>query len=200
MWSDRRATVAPDMFYKPVPGREAHRRTTVSARLIPSCNEYIDLKEGVLSRDGHGQPPREQRRPPGVLQELERHSQFPAAPPSSPAVDGDLEEAGQVPLGVGPGPGSYSLKDRGAMSFLGGVAAGTMGARLESPRRTYATPGPRTGTTRAPRRRQLPTNHGHAALPRVTRVYQLDSSSKPPHRDRRRRPQESLHPGREPDP
>jgi len=35
-----------------------------------------------------------------------------AAAPSSPAVDGDLEEAGQVPLGVGPGPGSYSLKDR----------------------------------------------------------------------------------------
>jgi transposase len=92
------------------------------------------------------------------------------------------------------------LVPRGAMSFLGGVAAGTMGARLESPRRTYATPGPRTGTTRAPRRRPLPTNHGHAALPRATRVYQLDSSSKPPHRDRRRRPQESLHPGREPDP
>src|SRR5262249_6530712 len=35
--------------------------------------------------------------------------------------------------------------------------------------------------TRAFRRRQLPTNHGHAALPWATRVYQPDSSSKTPH-------------------
>ena len=87
------------------------------------------------------------------------------------------------------------------MRFLSGVAAGTMRARLESPRLTYATPGPRIGTTRAPRRRQLPTNHGHAALPPATRGYQLDSSSKPPHRDRRRRPQEPLRStSAEPDP
>src|SRR5262249_3041000 len=42
-----------------------------------------------------------------------------------------------------------------------------------------------TGTTRAFRRRQLPTNHGHAALPLATRVYQPDSSSKTPHPPRR---------------
>src|SRR3989442_13965353 len=39
-----------------------------------------------------------------------------------------------------------------------------MRARLESPRASYATPGVRIGTTRAPRRRQLPTKRCHAAL------------------------------------
>ena len=62
--------------------------------------------------------------------------------------------------GVGRRP--RGLRD---MRFLSGVDAGSMRARLESPRPSYATPGPRIGTTRAPRRRQLPTNHGHAALP-----------------------------------
>jgi hypothetical protein len=66
--------------------------------------------------------------------------------------------------------------------FLRGVGRSAMRARLESPRASYATPGPWIGTTRAPRRRQLPTNHGHAARPlRATRVYQPDSSSKTPH-------------------
>src|SRR5262245_31827253 len=56
-----------------------------------------------------------------------------------------------------------------------------MRARLESPRASYATPG-HSGTTRAPRQRQLPTNHGHAdRLVRATRAYQPDSSSKTPH-------------------
>ena len=58
-----------------------------------------------------------------------------------------------------------------------------MRARLESPRASYATPGVRIGTTRAPRRRQLPTKRCHAALLfGVIRAYQPDSSSKPLHR------------------
>ena len=70
--------------------------------------------------------------------------------------------------------------------FLGGVGAGAMRARLESPRVRYATPDPAIPATRASRRRQLPTNHGHAALPsRAIREYQLDSSSKPPRRQPR---------------
>jgi Transposase len=68
-------------------------------------------------------------------------------------------------------------------SFQNGVGPGAMRARLESPRASYATPGFRIGTTRAPRRRQLPTKRCHAALPSgAIRVYQPDSSSKPPHR------------------
>src|SRR5215510_1190899 len=39
---------------------------------------------------------------------------------------------------------------------------------------------PLRGATRASRRRHLPTNHGHAALPSAIRVYQPDSSSKTP--------------------
>ena len=67
--------------------------------------------------------------------------------------------------------------------FLSGVGAGAMRARSESPPRPCATPRCQTGTTRALRRRQLPTNHCHAALPwRVTRASQRDSSSKPPAR------------------
>ena len=64
-------------------------------------------------------------------------------------------------------------------------------ARLERPRqRLCDTRAPARGT-RAPRLRQLPTEHGHAALPaRATRVYQSDSSSKPPHRVQSRSPQE----------
>src|SRR5205809_1738693 len=59
-------------------------------------------------------------------------------------------------------------------------------ARLESPRASYATPGFRIGTTRAPRRRQLPTKRCHAALLfGATRAYQPDSSSKPLHRQPR---------------
>src|SRR5215831_19873133 len=58
-----------------------------------------------------------------------------------------------------------------------------MRTRLESPSVCYATPGLPIGTTRASRRRQLPTNQCHAALPSpVIRVYQPDSSSKPSHR------------------
>src|SRR5206468_1781252 len=61
-----------------------------------------------------------------------------------------------------------------------------MRARLESPRASYATPGFRIGTTRAPRRRQLPTKRCHAALLfGATRAYQPDSSSKPLHRQPR---------------
>ena len=60
--------------------------------------------------------------------------------------------------------------------------ASVVRARLESPRASYATPAVPSGTTRAPRWRQLPTNHGHAdRLLGVTRVYQPDSSSKTPH-------------------
>jgi hypothetical protein len=71
------------------------------------------------------------------------------------------------------------------ITFLG-VGDGAMRARLESPRLRYATPNPAIPATRASRRRQLPTNHGHAALPpRAIREYQLDSSSKPPHRQPR---------------
>src|SRR5437899_9953305 len=61
-----------------------------------------------------------------------------------------------------------------------------MRARLESPREHYATPDLEIEANRAPRRRQLPTNHGHAALPGgVIRAYQSDSSSQPPHRQPR---------------
>src|SRR6266540_64433 len=75
-------------------------------------------------------------------------------------------------------PGDHDLMS----SFLSGGGAGAMWARLESPRASYATPGPWIGMTRAPRRRQLPTNHGHAARPLgATRAYQPDSSSKTPH-------------------
>src|SRR5262245_15060575 len=60
--------------------------------------------------------------------------------------------------------------------------ASVMWARLESPRASYATPALQPRMTRAPRRRQLPTNHGHADRSlRATRVYQPDSSSKTPH-------------------
>lgn len=70
--------------------------------------------------------------------------------------------------------------------FLSGVGHGAMRARLESPRASYATPGFRIGTTRAPRRRQLPTKRCHAALLfGATRAYQPDSSSKPLHRQPR---------------
>jgi hypothetical protein len=68
------------------------------------------------------------------------------------------------------------------VSFLRRGDASVMWARLESPRASYATPAPPSGTTRAPRRRQLPTNHGHADRSfGATRVYQPDSSSKTPH-------------------
>jgi hypothetical protein len=66
------------------------------------------------------------------------------------------------------------------MPILSGVALEPRQARLESPRASYATPGLHARPTRAPRARQLPTNHGHAALPSATRVYQPDSSSKQP--------------------
>jgi len=70
--------------------------------------------------------------------------------------------------------------------FPSGVGHGAMRARLESPRASYATPGFRIGTTRAPRRRQLPTKRCHAALLfGATRAYQPDSSSKPLHRQPR---------------
>jgi transposase len=69
-------------------------------------------------------------------------------------------------------------------TILSGVGPGSTRARLESPRANYATPDQPIRTTRALRRRPLPTNHGHAALPRATRVYQLDSSSTPPDRVR----------------
>jgi hypothetical protein len=70
--------------------------------------------------------------------------------------------------------------------FPSGVGRGAMWARLESPRANYATPGLRIGTTRALRRRQLPTKRCHAALLfGATRAYQPDSSSKPPHRQPR---------------
>ena len=69
------------------------------------------------------------------------------------------------------------------MDFLSGVGAGAMRTRLESPRVCYATPGLPIGPTRASRRRQLPTNQCHAALPSpVIRAYQPDSSSQPSHR------------------
>jgi len=72
------------------------------------------------------------------------------------------------------------------VSVLSGVGRGALWARLESPRGHYATPDLATAATRAPRRRQLPTNHGHVALPcGVIHVYQSDSSSKPPHRQPR---------------
>ena len=70
-----------------------------------------------------------------------------------------------------------------APRFPSDVGHGAMRARLESPRVRYATPGFLAGTTRAPRRRQLPTKRCHAALLfGATRAYQPDSSSKPLHR------------------
>src|SRR2546425_11077876 len=70
-----------------------------------------------------------------------------------------------------------------ASRFPSDVGHGAMRARLESPRVRYATPGFLAGTTRAPRRRQLPTKRCHAALLfGVIRAYQPDSSSKPLHR------------------
>src|SRR5258708_12628302 len=70
-----------------------------------------------------------------------------------------------------------------APRFPSDVGHGAMRARLESPRVRYATPGFLAGTTRAPRRRQLPTKGCHAALLfGVIRAYQPDSSSKPLHR------------------
>src|SRR5437870_4137743 len=70
-----------------------------------------------------------------------------------------------------------------APRFPSDVGHGAMRARLESPRVRYATPGFLAGTTRAPRRRQLPTKRCHAALLfGVIRAYQPDSSSKPLHR------------------
>ena len=69
------------------------------------------------------------------------------------------------------------------MDFPRGGGAGAMRTRLESPRVCSATPARLSGTTRASRRRQLPTNQCHAALPSlVIRAYQPDSSSKPSHR------------------
>src|SRR5207245_2379596 len=63
-----------------------------------------------------------------------------------------------------------------APRFPSGVGHGAMRARLQSPRASYATPGFRIGTTRAPRRRQLPTKRCHAALLfGATRAYQPDS-------------------------
>jgi hypothetical protein len=71
------------------------------------------------------------------------------------------------------------------LTFPSGVGHGAMRARLESPRVCYATPGFWIGTTRASRRRQLPTKRCHAARLRplgATRAYQPDSSSQPLHR------------------
>src|SRR6267378_1304065 len=69
------------------------------------------------------------------------------------------------------------------MSFLRRGDGAARRARSESPRRNYATSSPAAGSIRAARERQLPTNHGHAALPLgVIRVYQSDSSSPPPAR------------------
>lgn len=67
--------------------------------------------------------------------------------------------------------------------FPSDVGQGAMRARLERPRRNSATSDLRIGTTRAARRRQLPTNRCHAALLYgAIRAYQSDSSSKPLHR------------------
>src|SRR5206468_13105599 len=77
------------------------------------------------------------------------------------------------------------------MNFLrcGDVAATR--ARLESPRPNYATSSLSAGSI-DPRERQLPTNHGHAALPlQAIRAYQSDSSSPPPARSAPSPPQES---------
>jgi len=72
-------------------------------------------------------------------------------------------------------------------------------ARLESPRQRLCDTRALARGTRAARLRQLPTEHGHAALPsRATRVYQSDSSSKPPHRVQPRPPQELLSTTRRP--
>jgi len=78
------------------------------------------------------------------------------------------------------------------MSILRGRDVAARRARLESPRPNYATSSPSAGSIRAPRERQLPTNHGHAALPLgVIRAYQSDSSSPPPARSAPSPPQES---------
>ena len=67
------------------------------------------------------------------------------------------------------------------MSFPRTGGTGTMQARLESPRLNLCDA--LSGDSRSLRRRQLPTNHGHAARPSgATRAYQGDSSSKPPRR------------------
>lgn len=105
------------------------------------------------------------------------------------ARTGGLHLSGNDPAGTSGGVtsriGNVTRGSRMGFNFLSGVGRAPMWARLESPRAHYATLGPRTETTRANRRRHLPTNHGHAALPiRVTRAYQSDSSSKPPHRMR----------------
>ena len=78
------------------------------------------------------------------------------------------------------------------MSFLRESDGAATLARLESPRQNYATPPPSARPIRASRERQLPTNHGHAALPLgVIRAYQSDSSSQPPRRSAPSSPQES---------
>jgi hypothetical protein len=65
------------------------------------------------------------------------------------------------------------------MSFLSGVGDGLPGATIVEPSMVLCD-ARFGGATRDSRQRQLPTNHGHAALPSATRGYQLDSSSKPP--------------------
>src|SRR5262249_23711769 len=82
-----------------------------------------------------------------------------------------------------PGGGVREIS-RVEFTVLSGGGPGLTRARLESPRASYATPDQPIRTTRAPRRRQLPTNHGHAARPWATPGYQLDSSSTPPDRVR----------------
>src|SRR5204863_10038668 len=73
-----------------------------------------------------------------------------------------------------------------APRFPSGVGHGAMRARLESPRASYATPGFRIGTTRAPRPRQIPTKRCHEALLfGATRAYQPHWLSKPLHRQPR---------------
>ena len=67
------------------------------------------------------------------------------------------------------------------LSFPRIGGAETMPARLESSRLTLSDA--LAGDSRSLRRRQLPTNHGHAARPSgTTRAYQGDSLSKPPRR------------------
>ncbi len=79
--------------------------------------------------------------------------------------------------------GSGQVEPSVNSSFLRDVGRGPMRHDWRALAPCYATPGLGIGMTRATRRRQLPTNHGHAALPLgVTRAYQPDSSSKPPHR------------------
>src|SRR5262249_55878657 len=105
---------------------------------------------------------------------------------------GDRRRAGGLSVGGHDQPGNApesrinrarARARREGLDFLKGVGVGAMWTRLESPRVCYATPGLPIGTTRASRRRQLPTNQCHAALPSpVIRVYQPDSSSTPSHR------------------